>query len=85
MEIEDRLRRVLHNDLFVEAGPDEIGVEDSLRAVHGLDSLAFVELRVQCEMIFGVKIEDKDFSSENFKSLHTVADLVRRIQGPAES
>jgi acyl carrier protein len=80
VEIENRLRKVLHNDLFVEASPEEIGLDDSLRAVHGLDSLGFTELRVQCEDLFDVRIRDDDFSPENFHTLRSVADLVRRLK-----
>lgn len=80
MEIEDTIRKILVTELFVEAKPEQIGLDDSLRAVHGLDSLGFVELRVQCEDLYGVRILDEDFSPENFQSLRTVADLVRRLQ-----
>ncbi|MFV2010007.1 MULTISPECIES: acyl carrier protein [unclassified Micromonospora] len=79
MEIEDGIRRILNSEIMVESSPDQIGVGDSLRAVHGLDSLAFVELRVQCEDMFGVKISDEDFSPENFHSVQSVAALVRRL------
>ena len=80
MEIEDRIRKILSSELFVETPPDEIGLDDSLRAVHGLDSLGFVELRVQCEDLFDVRISDEDFSPENFQSLRTVTALVQRLQ-----
>ena len=80
LEIENRLRKVLHNDLFVEASPEEIELDDSLRAVHGLDSLGFTELRVQCEDLFGVRIRDDDFTPDNFQTLRSVADLVRRLK-----
>lgn len=83
MEIEDRIRKILSSELFVEAPADEIGLDDSLRAVHGLDSLGFVELRVQCEDLFDIRISDEDFSPENFQSLRTVTTLVHRLQGGA--
>jgi len=81
MEIEDWIRKVLNTELFVETPAGEVGLDDSLRALHGLDSLGFVELRVQCEDTFGVRISDADFSPENFHSVRTLAALVRRLSG----
>jgi acyl carrier protein len=80
MEIENWIRKIMHTELFVEGSPDEIGLDDSLRATHGLDSLGFVELRVQCEDTFDIRIPDDDFSPENFQSVRSVATLVRRLR-----
>ena len=80
MEIEDRLRKVLHTDLFVETLPEEIGLDDGLRVAHGLDSLGFLELRVQCEELFDVQISEENFTPEHFKSLRTLSELVRSLQ-----
>ncbi|MFF5209651.1 acyl carrier protein [Streptosporangium sp. NPDC000396] len=80
MEIEDTIKKVMATELFVEAPTELIGLDESLRNVHGLDSLGFVELRVQCEDIFGVRISDEDFSPDNFRSVRAVADLVRRLR-----
>jgi acyl carrier protein len=52
----------------------------SLRNAHGVDSLGFVELRVQCEDLFGVHISDEEFVPENFRSVAEVAALVRRLR-----
>lgn len=80
MVIENGIRKILSTELFVEVPPEQIGLDDSLRASYGLDSLGFVELRVQCEDMFDVRVSDEDFSPENFHSVRTVADLVRRLQ-----
>ena len=81
MDVDNRIRKILNTELFVETPADEIGADDSLRSVHGLDSLGFVELRVQCEDLFGVHIDDDDFTPENFQSVRTVGELVRRLAG----
>ncbi|MEV4846350.1 acyl carrier protein [Micromonospora matsumotoense] len=83
MSIENTIRKIMENDLFVETPADQIDLDGSLRNDYGLDSLGFVELRVQCEDQFGVQISDEDFTPEAFQSVHTVADLVRRLQGAA--
>ncbi|MEK8107764.1 acyl carrier protein [Micromonospora sp. M12] len=83
MEIENGIRKILNSELFVEVPPEQIGLDDSLRAAYGLDSLGFVELRVQCEDMFDVRISDDDFTPENFQSVQAVADLVHRLRAKA--
>ncbi|WP_436762333.1 acyl carrier protein [Streptosporangium sp. V21-05] len=82
-EVEQTVRSILVTDLFVEV--PEIGLDDGLRGIVGLDSLGFVELRVQCEDRFGVRISEKEFSPENFASIRSISELIRRLQaaGPA--
>ncbi|SDG34597.1 acyl carrier protein [Sinosporangium album] len=79
MEIENTIKKIMVAYLLPGAQADRIGLDDSLRHVHGLDSLGVVELRVQCEDLFGIRISDRDFLSENFASVRTVAALVRRL------
>jgi acyl carrier protein len=80
-DIERAIGSILVTDLFVEVPEDRITPDDRLRSDLGLDSLGFVELRVQCENTFGITISDDDFTPENFTSIRTVADLVRTLQG----
>lgn len=74
------LRRMIVNDLFVEIAEDQIGLDDGLRMVVGLDSIGFVELRVLCEQRFNVQINDDDYTPENFTSIRLVANLIDRLQ-----
>ncbi|NOL42752.1 acyl carrier protein [Kribbella sandramycini] len=83
--IESAIRSILVTDLFVETPADRIGLDDRLRAELGLDSLGFVELRVQAENTFGVTISDDDFSPENFTSIRTVSTLVRDLRSRAQA
>ena len=80
MHVEDQLKHIIINDLYVETTPDKIGLDDGLRTVVGLDSVGFVELRVQCERRFGIQISDDDYTPENFSSIRRVATLVGRLQ-----
>lgn len=75
------LREMLVRDLFVDIPPDQIGLDDGLRTVVGLDSVGFVELRVLCERRFNVLISDEDYTPENFGSVRRLAELVERLQG----
>jgi acyl carrier protein len=74
------LRRLIVNDLFVEIAEDQIGLDDGLRTIVGLDSIGFVELRVQCEQKFNIQISDDDYTPENFTSIRHLANLIDRLQ-----
>lgn len=74
------LRKIIVNDLFVEIDENDIGIDDGLRTVVGLDSVGFVELRARCEQKFNVEIGDDDYTPENFKSLRVLAELIDRLQ-----
>ncbi len=72
----EELRTILADTLLVDLPAESIGESDGLQSVVGLDSLAFIELRVAAEQRFGVEIADADFTPENFRSLGALADLV---------
>lgn len=74
------LRKTIVNDLFVEIAEEQIGLDDGLRTVVGLDSVGFVELRVLCEQKFNVEINDDDYTPENFTSIRLLANLIERLQ-----
>ena len=76
----DGLRRLIVEDLYVEIPPEQIGLEDGLRTVVGLDSVGFAELRVRCESRFNVQVDDEDYTPENFSSIHRLAELIDRLQ-----
>jgi acyl carrier protein len=74
------LKKMIVNDLFVEIAEDQIGLDDGLRTVVGLDSVGFVELRVLCEQKFNVEINDDDYTPENFTSIRLLANLIDRLE-----
>jgi acyl carrier protein len=74
------LRKIIVNDLFVEIAENDIGLDDGLRTVVGLDSVGFVELRVLCEQKFNVEISDDDYTPENFTSIRLLSNLIDRLQ-----
>lgn len=74
------LRKIIVSDLFVEIEEEQIGLDDGLRTVIGLDSVGFVELRVVCEQKFNVEINDDDYTPENFTSIRLLASLIDRLQ-----
>jgi acyl carrier protein len=74
------LRKIIVNDLFVEIAENDIGLDDGLRTVVGLDSVGFVELRVLCEQKFNIEINDDDYTPENFRSINQLVNLIDRLQ-----
>jgi acyl carrier protein len=74
------LRKIIVNDLFVEIAEEDIGLDDGLRTVVGLDSVGFVEMRVLCEQKFDIEISDNDYTPENFRSVRVLAELIDRLQ-----
>jgi len=74
------IRRMLVNDLFVELSPEQIGLDDGLQRVVGLDSIGFSELRILCERKFNVEISDESYTPDNFSSVRRLATLVESLQ-----
>ena len=74
------LRHMVVQDLFVEIPEEQIGLDDGLQSVVGLDSVGFAELRVLCESRFNVRIDDDDYSPQNFSSIRRLANLIDRLQ-----
>ena len=79
--IEDRLRDILIEDLFVEFEKDRILPTDSLRQDLGLDSLGFVELKDQVEKRFNIVISEDEFTPENFSTISSLTGLINRRCG----
>nr|WP_296067748.1 acyl carrier protein [uncultured Actinoplanes sp.] len=80
MSVEDTVRQILVDDVYLDVEPDRIGADDGLLDVLGLDSLGFVELRARCEAVFGVRISDADFQPAHFHSVRSVAELIRTLR-----
>jgi acyl carrier protein len=79
-EIEDCLRDILLEDLFIEREKSRILSTESLRQDLGLDSLGFIELKTQVEMRFDIAISDDDFTPENFSTISSLTSLIDRYR-----
>ncbi len=75
--IEDKLKELIVERLFLKIEPGDIGDEDSLTDDHGIDSVQLLEIVVGLEEEFGISFEDEDFDIEIFKSVKSIADCVR--------
>jgi len=74
------LRRMLVNDLFVELTEEQIGLDDGLQTIVGLDSVGFAELLILCERKFNVQVATEDYVPENFSSVRRLTNLIMRLQ-----
>jgi acyl carrier protein len=81
MDVLVTVKEILASEVLVEVPTSEMKPDDHLRDGYGVDSLGFVELRVQCEERLGVTIPDELFSPENFETLGSVVSLVERLLG----
>lgn len=70
----EKVKQVLVEALNVDE--NQIKLEASLKDDLGIDSLAAVELSLELETQFDVKIED-----EELMNLKTVADIVNLLEG----
>jgi len=74
---EDKIKKILIDDLFVDIPLEEIKIDDDLREVIGLDSLSFMELRVQSENFFNIEITDDEFIPENFGTIRKLVAMIK--------
>ncbi len=80
--IEDRLKRMIVDRLFLKLAPEDIEEDKSLIETYGVDSVSLLELVVGIEEEFGVVIGDKEFKVDNFKTVAALAAFVRSKLGP---
>ncbi|OJT27516.1 coronafacic acid synthetase [Archangium sp. Cb G35] len=74
------IKKILVTNLFVELPEDQIGLDDGLQSVIGLDSVGFLELRVICEDQFKIRISDEDFNADSFRTVNQLASLISNLQ-----
>ena len=80
--IEDSLKDMIVERLFLPVEPAEIGNDDSLMETYDVDSVRLLEIVVGLEEVFDISLEDDEFSLERFESVKAIADLVREKLGP---
>ena len=60
---------------FVDVNPDEVTVDSKLRSDLGLNSFDFVNIAVEVEREYNIKIPDVDIAQ-----LKTVGDLLKLVE-----
>jgi len=62
-----------------QTGNSNIDIHDDLIAMHGFDSIKFIQLVVLIEERFNVLIPDDMLVIQNFSSVSKIADLLERV------
>ena len=75
--IEDQLKQMIIERLFLSVEPGEIADDDMLMEKFEIDSVRLFEIVIGLEEIFDISLEDDEFSIERFESVKAIADLVR--------
>ncbi len=75
--IENRLKEMIVERLFLSIAPADIETDASLVEKYGVDSVCLLELVVGLEEAFGIVIEDGDFDVRNFISVAALRDFVK--------
>ncbi|MFA4984966.1 MAG: acyl carrier protein [Candidatus Brocadiia bacterium] len=79
--LEDRIKRMIVERLFLTVTPESIGDGDNLMEVLGLDSIRLFEITIGLESEFDVDLSKEDFDIANFASVDKLAQVVRRLKG----
>ncbi len=75
--VEDRLKKMVVERLFMRIAPEEIDETRSLVDEYGVDSVSLLEMVVGIEEEFGVAIADEEFKLSLFETISSLADFVK--------
>ena len=75
--IEDQLKAMIVERLFLKISPSEIADDDILMEKFEIDSVRLFEIVIGLEEVFDISLEDDEFSIERFESVKAIAALVR--------
>ena len=75
--VEDQLKAMIVERLFLSVAPEEIADHDMLMEKFEIDSVRLFEIVIGLEEIFDISLEDDEFSIERFESVKAIAALVR--------
>ena len=76
-QIEDQLKAMIVERLFLKVSPSEIADDDLLMERFEIDSVRLFEIVIGLEEVFNISLEDDEFSIERFESVKAIAALVR--------
>ncbi len=83
--MEERLKRMIVDRLFLQIAPSEIEDDKKLVQDYGVDSVSLFELVVGLEEEFGIRVEDKEFNLRHFESVAALGQFVRSKLGESSS
>jgi acyl carrier protein len=75
--IEDTIKEMLVERLFLKMKPEQISDEGLLGEELGVDSVSVFEIVVGLEEVYGISVADEEFRMETFQSVRKIAEFVR--------
>jgi acyl carrier protein len=78
MSIESRIRTHLANNVLFTGDEFEFEDDDSLLDEGIIDSIGVMELVLFVKQDFGITVDDRDVTLENFDSVNKLASFIRR-------
>ena len=77
VRIEDTIKDMIVERLFLKVAPEDISDEGDLNEELGIDSVSVFEIVVGLEEVYGIAVEDDEFNMDHFRSVKAIADFVR--------
>ncbi len=81
--IEDQIKKMVVERLFLDVEPGDIADSDSLMEKYEIDSVRLFEMAIGVEEIFGIVIDEEDFDIGLFKDVNSIADYIRSKKSSA--
>jgi acyl carrier protein len=78
--IEDQVKAMIVERLFLPVPADDIADDDPLMEKYDIDSVRLFEIIIGLEEIFDLTFEDDEFSTEAFETVAAIANLVKSKQ-----
>lgn len=76
--IEDRIKAMIVERLFLDVEPGDIADDDHLMEKYEIDSVRLFEMVIGVEELFGLVIDEEDFDVALFRDVNSIADYVRK-------
>ncbi|MDP6118521.1 MAG: acyl carrier protein [Planctomycetota bacterium] len=78
--LEDQLKKMIVELLFLKIEPNEIGTDDDLMESIDLDSVRIFDIVVGLETEMDIEIDEDEFDIENFRTVKQIAEFVTKKQ-----
>ena len=77
--IEDQIKQLIVERLFLDIDPASIGDEDNLMETLELDSIRLFEISIGIESEFDLDFSEVEFDIENFTTILKLKELVNKL------
>lgn len=81
--IEDQVKAMIVERLFLDVDPDDIADDDLLMEKYEIDSVRLFEMVIGVEEIFSIVVDEEDFDIALFKNVNSITDYIRSKKGSA--